>query len=201
MKFSAILLSAGKSSRMKVNKLLLPYKNARIIDHSVDSLLASQKINELIVVVRPDLEMNLTPHPKMKIVENSHYQQGMSTSLKLGIQATSNDIDAYILALADMPDITTTIIDKIIQAFEESKKLITVPRYNGKNGHPVIINKQLKEILLSQKGDVGARYIIQRYHNQINWLDLNEPSVIFDLDTLDDLQKATQLFNKTKKIE
>jgi len=105
---SAIVLAAGNSLRMgRQNKLLLPYGNKTIIEQVVDQLLDS-RVGEVVVVVgyeQNKIKAALAMRP-VKLVFNSRYQTGMTTSIQTGVAAASPRARGYLICLGDMPALT-----------------------------------------------------------------------------------------------
>src|ERR1700758_1770900 len=98
---STVVLAAGMSSRMGRNKLLLSFRDKPLVVHAVDTLLAS-KVGEIIVVlghesekVWDQLEEHSSRAPggaqtgRVLLVKNPDYRNGLSTSVRTGVQAVS----------------------------------------------------------------------------------------------------------------
>src|SRR5437588_3675831 len=131
---AAIILSAGSSSRMGDgrHKLLLPLDDRPVLAHVIHATLASQARPIIVVLghrsdqVRSQIK-NYTLHHDITLVENAHYQQGMSTSLRIGIQTLlTNDyrqnlpsyqVDSTLIMLGDQPLITPHVINTLATMF------------------------------------------------------------------------------------
>ena len=107
----------------------------------------------------------------------------MASSLRTGVMAASARADAYLVSLADMPAITEALITTLVEAYRLSDKKILVPVYEGRNGHPVIFDSECKEQLLRIEGDVGARDIIRENPEIVEGVPVDDPGVVFDVDT------------------
>ncbi len=183
---SGILLAAGSSTRMGVDKLQLPYKGRLLIDCALAPLVECRLIDEVIVVVRPDSSL-LTDGPKCRIVVNPDHREGMGTSLRTGVQAASPAADAFVVSLADMPDLTAEIVTTLIEAFYRGGKQILVPVCDARNGHPVVFAAACRGDLLRLTGDLGARSLIAAHPELVTYLPVPHPAVIHDLDTPADI--------------
>src|SRR5690348_26253 len=130
---AAIILAAGSSSRMGNgrHKLLLPLHGRPVLAHVLDAVLASQARPVVLVLghqpeqVRAHIAAYMS-HPDLQVVENPDYLQGMSTSMRLGIQMlqvngyTKNrneSIDSALILLGDQPLITAQHIDTLIASY------------------------------------------------------------------------------------
>ncbi|WP_066288309.1 nucleotidyltransferase family protein [Bacillus sp. FJAT-29937] len=170
MKVSAILLSAGLSSRMRPlpHKGLLQWKGKTLIEHQIQMLLNSN-LSEIIVVVGHEAEkfFPITNQYPVKAVYNENFLQGKCSSIIKGLQSIDPACDMILITAVDQP-IDDTVINHLIQSLQESNCLIAIPLNNGKRGHPILFSKNIIHVLLSiQEETQGLRNIIRKYENQI----------------------------------
>lgn len=188
---SGILLAAGASQRMGRPKLLLPWKSGTIIEQVIDTYLRSI-LAELVVVIGAHAdEVRMLVSPKAAVVvENYRYEEGMSTSIRCGVQAASPAADAYLIALADQPLITADAVDCLVQAFAAEKPLIAAAAYQGRRGHPVVFDRALHQELCTLQGDEGGKRLIGKYARQVLYVELGSSAVFTDIDTPEDYDKV-----------
>jgi molybdenum cofactor cytidylyltransferase len=182
---SAILLAAGESKRMGRPKLLLKWGQWTIIEKSVDTLLASN-IDELIVVLGYQARAILKRlgSRRLKPVINHQYQIGMSTSIRRGLGQVSSNSQAVLIALADQPFIETDLINQLIDIYCQNPHGIVLPSYKGERGHPVILNRfRYQEEMENLTGDVGCRPILNRHPEDILEVEVKLEGVIADIDS------------------
>ncbi len=194
MYVSAILLAAGRSTRMGTDKLSLCYRGQPILHRSLEPLIASPLVSEVIVVVNPGFSLPID-REGCTVVVNHEADSGMASSLRAGITAASAAADAYLVCLADMPAITEALIATLVEAYRRSDKKILVPVYQGRNGHPVIFSSKCKDMLLRLEGDVGARETIRENPEVVDYVSVDDPAVVFDVDTPGDLTHGQARFN------
>jgi len=197
---SCILLAAGEARRMGRSKLLLPWREATILETIVDSYLRA-KISELIVVINPNNQKvrDVLISKPVVIVENPHYKEGMSTSLRQGIEAASGHAEGYLIGLGDQPLITTDIIDRLISSFSKMRPGIAICTHKGKKGHPVIFARKFHRALLALKRDTGGRMIIEQHSDEIQSVEIGSEVIFMDIDTPEDYQKIQQVnFQKSR---
>ena len=182
---SAILLAAGQSKRMGETKQLMRVGHSTIVEQSIDNLLNS-KADEVIVVLGYKAEevQNTIGARPIKSTINHHYRDGMSTSIKAGLNLVDSRADAVMLALGDQPFIDSQTINQLIDTFHDHDKGIVIPVYQGKHGHPVIFTIKHKDELLKLKGDIGGREIIDRYPGDVLEVAVSCEGVCIDIDTL-----------------
>jgi molybdenum cofactor cytidylyltransferase len=191
-KNSAILLGAGESKRMGVDKLSLPWGRRTILEHCFETLLRSE-VEELVVVlgIRNKEVKNLFQGRKVKVVINPHSKRGMSTSIRKGLQAIHPSSDGILIALGDQLFLKTRTINALLRAFGQGKGGIVVPSFQGKKGHPVIFHRRYKRELLNLKGDVGGRSIIERHPEDVRVVPVKSIGVVKDVDTWQDYIKSS----------
>ena len=122
---SSILLAAGQSKRMQSeNKLLKKYKKKHLINHILKSLIRS-KVNKIIVVLGHEnrkIKKIALKSKKIIFVVNSHYSKGISTSIKWGLKKISKKNIGFLIAHADMPLVSKTILNTLCTGLKNSKK-------------------------------------------------------------------------------
>lgn len=190
----AIVLAAGLSSRMGVQKLLLPFGGKTVIAHIVDQLLAST-VGEVHVVVGHQAErisMELSGRT-VSIVKNPNYKSGMLSSVRCGLQSLPEKCRAVMVVLGDQPSITTGLIDKMLQSFAATDKSILVPLYKGKRGHPILFSSLYRNEILTHYGDMGLRGLLLGHSDDIFELAVSTASVLCDMDCPEDYRRELGL--------
>ena len=118
------------------------------------------------------------------IVENPDFRNGLSTSLKCGLQALPGDCDGAIVLLGDMPAITPALIDKLIAAFDPSEaRAICVAAWKGKRGNPVLWGRQFFADMLQLEGDVGAKHLMAANGELVCEVEAADDAPLVDIDT------------------
>ena len=186
MNISATILAAGSSKRMgNINKLLLLYEGKSLISIACDTLINS-KIKPILVITGFEHKKITNSLPKAidSVIYNDNWSGGISTSINIGISSLPDTIDGNMIILADMPLIKVKTINKLREAFlkYDGEKIIYAD-YQGRQANPVIFPKKYFNNILSLKGDIGCKKIINQ--NKINSLGIGIDSseVIFDCDT------------------
>lgn len=185
--FWAIILSAGTSSRMKTQKMLLPYNGKTIVETVVDN--AYHAVGPNIVVVlgsHPEEIRNQIGNRELKYTINKNYPDGMLSSVICGFRALPADTSAILLYLGDQPHIPACVGKKLIHAKAESNKGIIIPVFNGKRGHPVLIDIKYKHEIENLDLKYGLRYLMKNNPEDILEMECDEPGILRDIDTPDD---------------
>ena len=191
LKISAILLGAGESKRMGVDKLSLPWGKQTVFEHCLVNLLKSE-VKELIVVLghKDQILKDLSQSRKVKVVVNPFLKKGMSSSIRRGLQTLHSNCQGILIALGDQPYLKTRTINALIRAFDSGKEGIVIPSFHGKKGHPVIFHHKYKKALLNLKGDVGGRSILQKYPKDVRVVPVKSEGVVKDIDTWQDYMES-----------
>ncbi len=190
---SAILLAAGQSQRMGEFKQLLPYGEKPFVACCVDHLLAS-RIDELIVVTghrEADVRQVLLDR-KIKTVFNPDYKEGMSSSIKCGVQAVNENSEALLIALADQPQISPSVINQVIEAYEKTDPHIVIPVFNNQKGHPIILQAKLKEEILAITPEIGLKQVVRAHEAQTLYVDVADEAVLLDFDYPEDYRRLSE---------
>lgn len=181
---SAILLAAGKGSRMGKLKQLMPLGDSTILEQTLDNLLGS-KVTEVIVVLgykAEEITKRLSGRP-VKLVVNPLYRKGMGTSVAAGLKFIDSQARAVMLTLGDQPYVDSLTINGLIDAFNSNKKGIAIPTYQGQRGHPLIFARKYQAPLSHLSGDIGGREIIRENPEDILEVPVDCEGIVIDIDT------------------
>jgi molybdenum cofactor cytidylyltransferase len=198
--FAAVVLAAGRSSRMGgPNKLLAEIGGRPLVRIVAEQALAS-RARPVVVVTghqRERVEAALAGLP-VKCVHNPHYADGLGTSLKAAIAALPAEVDGTIVCLGDMPQVDAALIDRLIGAIDPDKgALVAVPTIDGKRGNPVVWSRRFFPDLMAVEGDVGARHLIGRYAEAVVEVPVSGSGALTDIDTPEALAALKAELEKT----
>jgi molybdenum cofactor cytidylyltransferase len=173
-------------------KQLLPFGSKTVIETCVSNLLASNA-DQVIVVLghRADEISQVLKSYNVRIVLNPKYQNGMGTSIAAGVNAVDQTTGAVMFSLVDQPSISTAIINSVVETYLGAplEKRIVIPFYSGKGGHPTVFNISLKDELLNLDPSAGLRELKERRSDEVLYLDVDDPSVIEDMNYPEDYER------------
>ena len=186
---SAIILAAGLSKRMgPENKLFLSIDRKSMIDWVIERVIAS-KATEIIIVgseLSTDKLLKWRSE-RVRLIENIHYQTGMTSSIQTGVKNASGH--GYMICLGDQPNIQTNTYDQLIEAFQTDESKIILPFFQGQKGNPAIFPGHFREAILAHKEPEGCRAIILDNKSNTNKVEVSDPGILMDIDTKEDYAK------------
>lgn len=185
---SGVLLAAGGSSRMGAgrHKLLEEVDGVPLVRLSAERLAASG-VDEVVVALgaRSNEIRAALSGLGVRMVENPVWEEGMASSLRAGLAAIAPTADAALIALADMPEVDGTLIDRLLAAFdpEEGRVIVRPVGPSGRPGHPVLFGRRFFEALGQLSGDAGARDVVREHLDYVVDLGVETEAATVDLDT------------------
>ena len=184
-KISAIILAAGKSSRMKTPKALLNWGEEKLINFQIKSL-KNSNIEEIIIVLGSnaiEIKKEILSD-EVKVVENVDFELGKTTSIKKGLSEINNKNDILLIAV-DQPR-SKLLIEQISEFHinHPDNKKIAMPYSKGKSGHPIIFsNTFFEELIEINEETEGIRDVIKRNQGSIIKYKTKDNSALIDLNT------------------
>ncbi len=160
---AAVVLAAGGARRFGSPKLLVPLAGRPVLRWTVERVLASRAA-EVLVVVGPERDAVCAALDGLavRLVPNERWAEGMSTSLRAGLQSVAPGTTGVLVVLGDQPSVSPLVCDRLIGALTSRGRPIVVPSYRGVRGHPVGFAAELFPELLAIDGDSGARSVVER---------------------------------------
>ena len=192
---SLILLAAGKSSRMgDANKLLLPINNDPILK-TVLSQISKISIDQKIIVtgfqaekIKPLIDKSI-----FEIIHNPNFEEGMTSSIQAGISALSKNSIGVMIIPADLPNLDSKILTKLVDVFLENylknAKTIVASTENGVQKNPVIFSSYYYSEILAHKNKNGCKEIIESHLKNVTSVEISSKDFFQDIDTPADYKK------------
>jgi CTP:molybdopterin cytidylyltransferase MocA len=188
MTLPILLLAAGASSRMRGgDKLLEEVEGKPCLETMARRAIAT---GEPVIVLVPRLD-----HPRVECLQGLEVTcfpvpdaaQGMSRSLKRGINALPAHAKGVMVLPADMPEITSGDMKAMQTAFATANALaLRAVTDTGQHGHPIIFDASLFEEFQHLTGDKGAQPILSKLGGQLAFHPLQDQRARLDLDTPED---------------
>jgi molybdenum cofactor cytidylyltransferase len=190
-KLAGIILAAGESRRMGYPKPLLKIGERTFVEVIVSTML--EVMPRVIVVLGAHaarIRPAIAPDERITIVENPGFTRGQLSSIKVGIEQVPIDADGAVVHLADHPTVRADTFRAVVSAYGQGGHPIVIARYGGRRGHPVIFDRSVFSELLRAPESEGARYVVNADTSRLGYVDVDDPGIILDLDTPEDLSRA-----------
>ena len=181
-----IVLAAGRSRRFGSDKRHAKLDGQPLLLRTVQRWLEARDevLDELLVVLRePDeQEQELARQLRGLGVASTFCADaalGMAHSLAWGVLQTPR-ADGWLIGLGDMPSLQAQSIRAVAHALRPGN--IVLPTHGGLRGHPVGFGRDFGRELLALRGDSGARSVLQAHREALQWLELEDPGLLLDVD-------------------
>ena len=188
----ALVLAAGKSSRMGRTKALLPIGSpGETFLNRIIRVLREGGIERVIVVIGGDAAAVRASLPRddaaLTAVENPHFEEGQLSSLLVGLHAVEqrfDDVDAVMMTLVDLPLISASTTRAVLAAFRAHPDAPLVrPRHEARHGHPVIFNRSIFGELRPADPSKGAKTVVHAHAAEEVNVDVDDDGSFIDIDT------------------
>lgn len=180
---TGIIMASGFSNRMGKDKLLIEINGKKIIEWVIIALKDSN-LDEIILVYRTEEIKKIGESYGIKTVFNPNAHLGQSQSVIHGVSKSKGD--CYMFFVGDQPFISTKLINDLIEEHKKNPIKIVIPYYQDKINMPILFPADFKEDLLKVTGDKGGREIIQKNPSRIKKVEIQDKSLIIDIDTIED---------------
>lgn len=193
---AAVVLAAGRSSRMGRHKLLLPLGDQPVIAHVVAAACASGAEPVLIVLGHEAEEVRAAlPPSRAHMVENPAYTEGMASSLRAGIAAVPAECAGALMVLGDQPLITAALLDRLIEAAHHDPDAIVAATYAGQRGSPVYFPRVDFAALEAVEGDEGGRTVLAQHPDRVRLVACADVGAPLDVDTPADYERIREAWD------
>lgn len=190
MSIAAVLLAAGAGTRFGSAKQLAEVDGEPLVHRAATTALASgcSSVRVIVGAHREQVEAALAGLDVL-IVANPSWEDGMASSIRVGIDAVAADIprvEAAILLLADQVSVTPAVLDALIERFAAGDADLVACAYAGTQGPPALFGRRFFAELEELRGDRGARSVLSAHHGELALVDF--PEGAHDVDTPADLR-------------
>jgi molybdenum cofactor cytidylyltransferase len=189
---AAAILAAGESKRMGQPKALVPFQGFTFVEH----LLAATRharVGVTRVVLGAGAEeiraqMKIDP---AWIVVNAAWPKGQLSSIHAAIRSLpAGGSEGILVCPVDHPLVSARLVADLVAAFDSSGKMIVLPKFGGRRGHPVIFHAALYAELLAAPAEVGARQVVWNHAAEVMEVETAEEGVILNLNDPESLRRA-----------
>ena len=190
---TAIVLSAGYSSRMGAFKPLLRLGRQTVLDRII-GLFRSAGVEDVRVVVGHRCEDLKPCVDKWDVgwIFNENYRDGMIASVKAGVAGIGADREAFFLLPVDIPLVRTHTLLQLIEAYRSLGSGIVYPTFRGKRGHPPLISARYAKEIVRWTGSGGLRSFLKEKEIDAVNVAVEDEHILLDMDTQADYEIILQ---------
>ena len=195
MSTGIIILAAGNSSRLGKPKQLLQHRGRNLLEHVIEAAVRTP-FRPIVVVLgahATEIKKQISNHPEAIYVCNEYWQDGMGSSIGLGVSGALKvdpNLNNLIISVADQPHLSSEIFEQLLEKHESSSNAIVVSSYAQTIGVPVLFNSEYFAALLGLSGEAGAKSIINKNMQAVATVPFEKGHI--DIDTAADLLNLIQ---------
>ena len=190
---AAIVLAAGRSSRMGELKPLLPLGDGTVLGRAVGAFLEAGVADVRVVVGWRGAEIAaVAAELGVPVVTNPDWRRGMFSSAATGIASLGAGVEAFFLLPADCALVRPETIGRLARATLPATAPVTYPLREGRRGHPPLIARAAlpdPDDLASEPPE-GLRGLLARHDDVAREVPVDDPGVLIDLDDPGDYRRA-----------
>jgi molybdenum cofactor cytidylyltransferase len=169
---AGILLAAGLSTRFGRQKLLQPYRGELLVRKTARCFLDAGLEPVVAVVSNAPAFGDALAGLPVTMVENPNPEDGVSSSIAIGLRALPEASSAALIGVADQPYLTPEAIQALLDAFLPGR--IVVPRFGDHRGNPPVFDRRFFRDLMQLRGDRGGQVVVNAHPEAVIEVSLAE---------------------------
>jgi molybdenum cofactor cytidylyltransferase len=191
----AIVLAAGRSSRMGRAKATLPAGVGHTFLSRIVGTFLDAGVADVIVVVGHDAEPIASSFSgsglPARFVVNHEYDQGQLSSLLAGLGVVDRPgVSAVLVTLVDVPLVSAATVRAVIESYRTTHAPIVRPTSGDRHGHPLLIDRSLFDALRAADASTGAKPIVRAHATAAGDISIADEGAFTDIDTEEDYQRT-----------
>jgi molybdenum cofactor cytidylyltransferase len=187
MKISAIILGAGKGSRIGTPKLMLEINNKSFVNVIIDKVRCAG-IEDICCTVNDDtFKWAKENIDDCKIAVNPEPEKGMISSVYYGTMKLE-ECDGVLVIPVDHPFVEVDTYKSLISEFEKNNNSVIKPGYEGKSGHPVLVPYKIAVFVSKESFSGGLKEVIKKSGLKQIYVEVNDKGILKNINTKEDLK-------------
>ena len=191
----AIVLAAGRSSRMGRAKAMLPAGGGHTFLTRIIRTFLDAGVDDVIVVVGHEAEQIAASFAASglpaRFVVNREYDKGQLSSLLAGVNALDRPgVSAVLVTLVDVPLVSAATVRAVIDAYRRTRAPIVRPTSGDRHGHPLLIDRALFDALRAADPSAGAKPVVRAHASAAGDIAIDDEGAFTDVDTEEDYRKT-----------
>jgi molybdenum cofactor cytidylyltransferase len=188
---SAIILAAGRSTRMGQPKMLLPWGHTTVLGQVIECVQRAE-IQDILVItgsMQDEVEKVASAYNVQTTQNVSFESKEMLSSIQCGLREQKAEVQSTLICLGDQPQVEERNVRRVCEAFFKSKSHLVVPSYHMRRGHPWLVARPLWGELLNMQSPRSPRDFLNAHAKEIEYVVVDTSSVIEDIDAPEDYLK------------
>jgi molybdenum cofactor cytidylyltransferase len=193
----AIVLAAGKSTRMGRPKAKLPLERGDTFLTRIVRTFTDAGVDDVVIVVGAGAAAIVSEFSMSglhaRFVENPDFEKGQLSSLQTGLRAIDRPgVSAALVTLVDVPLVAASTVRAVLGRYRETGAPIVRPTRGERHGHPVLIARSLFDALRSADPAVGAKQVVRDHASQAGDVLVDDEGAFSDFDTPEEYARIAQ---------
>lgn len=185
---AAMILAAGESQRMNMPKALLRIGSETFVECIARKAREAGAVTTYLVAGHHHTLIKEALKGKLEadIIFNYRYKEGQLSSLKEGLRNLATGSTEVLVWPVDQPLVTTETVQVLLESYRRNRNHVTIPVFQSKHGHPVLYDAVAIHSVLRLSSTQTARELQKIYEKEINFVEVEDPGVLLDIDTPED---------------
>jgi molybdenum cofactor cytidylyltransferase len=191
----AVVLAAGKSTRMGRTKALLPLGGDTCVSRIIRTF-RSAGVDDVVVVVGHDAELVSQALSAMdrapRVIKNPDYESGQLSSILAGLRAIDRPgVAAMLLTLVDVPLVSAETVRAVLMRYRSTSAAVVRPVNGDRHGHPVLVDRRLFAQFRSADPATGVKPIVRTHASAVGDVEVLDEGAFTDIDTPEEYAAVT----------
>jgi len=188
---TALILAAGQSRRMGQPKMSLPWGETTVLEKVIATFKAAD-VGDILVITGGDRErVEALVGDSARAIFNPNYAKGeMLSTVQAGLTGLKPDAEAALIGLGDQPQVQERSVRSVLDEYRKSGAALVVPSFRMRRGHPWLVARPHWDEILRMRSPASLRDFLNRHADEIHYVELDNQSILQDLDTPEDYLKS-----------
>jgi molybdenum cofactor cytidylyltransferase len=191
----AIVLAAGRSSRMGRAKAMLPLDAGDTFLTRIVRTFLDAGVDDVVVVLGHEADAIAASFADSglpaRFVVNPAYDRGQLSSLAAGLAFVDRPgVVAALVTLVDVPLVTSATVRTVIDCYRRTHVRVVRPTSGARHGHPLLIDRSLFAELRAADPETGAKPVVRAHATAAGDVTVDDEGAFTDIDTVEDYARA-----------
>jgi molybdenum cofactor cytidylyltransferase len=192
----AIVLAAGKSTRMGRPKAMLPLEGGDTFLTRIVRTFLHAEIDDVVVVVGAEANVIVNAFAlsglAARFVENTEFEQGQLSSLLVGLRVVDRPgLAATLITLVDVPFVSPSTVRAVVDRYRRTHAPVVRPVSGARHGHPVLIDRSLFDAIRAAEPSAGAKEVVRAHASSAGDVEVDDEGAFADIDTPEEYERGS----------